>query len=272
MVTSSIARSDLSASLLAWGTARADLSAIAQMRKKLPAWAPSDTPGHFLKHADEQTVLAVAAVDQAIQAAKIDPQELQNWLIMAAPRFIGRTAGVATLDRFERGGGPAISPHVIPQHSLHSTSGALSILLASRQPNFGVGGTTNSLAEGFFAALTFPSKGQTGTWLIATAWEPEPQLDQQGNCTNSPVCHAVALGLSAVAPAICRGHLRLNQAGERDDSVRAVRWSDNAAGLATALTALVPGGSEEIFGWRLPWGGIITLEAREVVPGLAAAA
>ena len=58
-------------SLIGWGTARADLAAIAAMRKTLPAWAPKDTPGHFLKHADEQTVLAVAAVDQAIQLAGI---------------------------------------------------------------------------------------------------------------------------------------------------------------------------------------------------------
>src|SRR6187399_2186108 len=124
-------RRDLSASLLGWGTARADLAAIAAMRKKLPTWAPPDTPGHFLKYADEQTVLAVAA-----------------------------------LDRFGRGGGPAISPHVIPQHSLHSISGALSILLASRQPNFGIGGTAESLAEGLLAALTFPANGRTGTLLV----------------------------------------------------------------------------------------------------------
>jgi hypothetical protein len=164
-------RTSLTASLLGWGTSRADLATIAGLRKKLPAWAPPDTPGHFLKHADEQTVLAVAAIDQAISSSNLDVQQFQNWSIIAAPRFIGRIAGVSTLERFGRGGGPAISPHVIPQHSLHSISGALSILLSSRQPNFGIGGTADSLAEGLLAALTFPANGRTGALLVATAWE-----------------------------------------------------------------------------------------------------
>src|SRR6478609_201011 len=157
-------RTNLTASLLGWGTSQADLATIAGLRKKLPAWAPSDTPGHFLKHSDEQAVLAVAAVDQTISSAGLDARQFQNWSIIAAPRFIGRIAGVGTLARFGRGGGPAISPHVIPQHSLHSISGALSILLSSRQPNFGVGGTGDSLAEGLFAALTIPSANCAGAW------------------------------------------------------------------------------------------------------------
>src|SRR4029078_7266493 len=97
--------------------------------------------------------------------------------ILAAPRFIGRIAGTTTLARYSKGGGPAISPHLIPQHSLHSISGALSILLSSRQPNFGVGGTGASLAEGLLAALTAPLTGCGGLWLVSTAWSPEPVID-----------------------------------------------------------------------------------------------
>src|SRR3954454_2013660 len=93
-------RTNLTASLLGWGTARADLATIAGLRKKLPAWAPPDTPGHFLKHSDEQTVLAVSAVDQVITSAKLDAKQFENWSIVAAPRFIGRIAGVGTLGRF----------------------------------------------------------------------------------------------------------------------------------------------------------------------------
>src|SRR5438445_12006963 len=100
--------------LSSWGTARADLSSIAALRKSLPAWAPKDTPGHFLKHADEQTVLAVAALDEAIRSSDCDVSDYQQWSIIAAPRFIGRIAGGVTLHRFLRSGGPAISPHRIP--------------------------------------------------------------------------------------------------------------------------------------------------------------
>jgi len=242
------------------------------MRKKLPAWAPADTPGHFLKYSDEQTVLAVAAVDQAISSGELDAKQFQDWSIVAAPRFIGRIAGVGTLARFDRGGGPAISPHVIPQHSLHSISGALSILLSSRQPNFGVGGTGDSLAEGLFAALTFPAGNRAGVLLVSTAWEPEPQLDNEGNCTNHPVCHAVALALEASAAASRCGNLRFSFDDGRLDARRTVYWFENAAGLCNRLAALVPGGSAGNFAWRLPWGATVVLEARESVAQLKAAA
>jgi hypothetical protein len=258
--------------LRGFGTARADLATIATMRKSLPAWAPQDTPGHFLKHADEQTVLAVAAVDQAICSSELEPEQYRDWTLIAAPRFIGRLAGTATLARFTRGGGPAISPHTIPQHSLHSISGALSILLATRQPNFGVGGTADSLAEGLLAALTFPACGSTGAWLVSTAWEPEPQIDHSGQCSNTPVCHAVVLALQSAIEGQPCGQLRLMIQNGPIESHRAVRWFDNAAGLCQALAALTPGGPSECCAWRLPWGATIVLEAREVVAGLTAAA
>ena len=261
-----------SSDLIGWGTARADLSTIAGMRKKLPAWAPADTPGHFLKYSDEQTVLAVAAVDQAISSAGIDAQQLRDWSIIAAPRFIGRIAGVATLARFDRGGGPAISPHVIPQHSLHSISGALSILLSSRQPNFGVGGTGDSLAEGLFAALTFPAGSRAGVVLVSTSWEPEPQLDNEGNCTNAPICHAVALALEAKPEARHCGKLRLSLDDGSIDARRSVHWYENAAGLCGRLAALTPGGPAGYFAWRLPWGATLVLEARESIADVNAAA
>jgi hypothetical protein len=266
------AAEELSAALRGWGTARADLTAIAAMRKSLPAWAPVGTPGHFLKHADEQTVLAVAAIDQAISGAGLIADDYRDWAIIAAPRYIGRLAGTMTLNRFMRGGGPAISPHVIPQHSLHSISGALSILLSSRQPNIGVGGTSDSLVEGLLAALTFPDTKCTGAWLVSTAWDPEPRVDEQAGCINTPVCHAVALGLTFTANSQTFGHLRLVSGNERIEAEREVSWSLNAAGICEALAALMPGGMPGCFAWRLPWGVTLILEAREVVAALAAVA
>jgi hypothetical protein len=243
------------------GAARADLPTIAALRKSLPAWAPSDTPGHFLKHADEQTVLAVAALDQAIQSSGHAVNEYCEWAIVAAPRFIGRMAGGATLNRYSRGGGPAISPHLIPQHSLHSISGALSILLATRHPNFGIGGTSNSLVEGLLTAIAFPGSQPKGIWLIATAWDPEPQLDESGNCCNAPVCHAVALALQSAAQHGSCGRLRLVADREGVESSRDYKWSVDAAGLCRRVTALMPGAPATRFAWDLPFGGTVILEA-----------
>ena len=258
--------------LAGWGTARADLTSIAAMRKSLPEWSPKDTPGHFLKHADEQTVLAVAAMDQAISSSGRQASDFADWAIIAAPRFIGRLSGTGTLARFCKGGGPAISPHLIPQHSLHSISGALSILLQSRKPNFGVGGTGDSLAEGLLAALTFPFADCAGAWVIATGWEPEPQIDDAGACINSPICHATALAMDTAAQATASGQLRLLVGDGTVENHRPVKWFESAAGLSQALRALTPGGPTGYFAWRLNWGATIVLEAREMLAQLQAAA
>src|SRR6185369_1428953 len=110
---------------------------------------------------------------RAIRDQQLDVREQSQWPIVAAPRFPGRLAGIDSLRRFTTGGGPALSPHLIAQHSLHSVSGALSVLLGSRGPNLGVGGGADSLREGLLAALTLARpRGATGAWLISTAFNP----------------------------------------------------------------------------------------------------
>jgi hypothetical protein len=259
----------LHAAIVAAGTARADLATIAGMRKGLPAWTPKSTAGHFLKHADEQTVVAVAAVDRAIEAFGVDLDQQRQWAIVAAPRFVGRLAGVAIVNRFARGGGPAVSPHVIPQHSLHSVSGALSVLLASRQPHFGVGGGREALDEGFLAALTFgPSSSASGMWFVATAWDPEPTAAADGRCTNDPVCHAFALALRPAAAVAAIGHIRF--AGEPSGIPAAE--AATVQGVASALDAVAAGGRGRAFHWRLSWGASVALELDARASRLRAAA
>jgi hypothetical protein len=254
--------------LAAYGAVRADLASIAALRKALPPWAPEGTAGHFLKHADEQTVVAVAAVDRAVQSLELSGDRRRDWTIIAAPQFIGRIAGAGALARFSRGGGPAISPHLIPQHSLHSVSGALSILLAIRAPNFGVGGDAQSLADGLFAALTLPAEeGRAGTWLVATAWEPQPTVDREGHCTNQPVCYAASLALTAAAPGASLGRLRLT-AG----AVHVAPAGDDCPLTVPRLCELLDRRADRRLRWRLPWGATIALERFAPAPRLRAAA
>lgn len=249
--------------LLGWGTARGDRPSIDALRKNLPEWAPAGTAGHFLKYADEQTVMAVAAVDQAIRTQNLPADPFAKWAIIAAPRFIGRIAGTATLARYSRGGGPAISPHVIPQHSLHSISGALSILLSSRKPNFGVGGTSHSLREGLLAALTFPFVDCEGVWLVATSWDPEPQLDDAGCCTNEPACLAAALAFQRASPAMGRGTLRFARGGDRWPASNEPATTETAD-LCRRLATISPGGALAC-SWQFG-GQTIDLEVNQPAP------
>jgi hypothetical protein len=252
----------LSLNLCAFGTASADLVAIGAMRKRLPEWAPSETPAHFLKHADEQTIVAVAAVDDAMQRYPALLPDRREWAVIAAPRFIGRLAGADALARYERSGGPAISPHVIAQHSLHSVSGALSILLGSRKPNFGVGGGGSSLTDGLVAALTqLPTGDAAGVWLISTCWDPEPVVEEQRGCTSDSVCQAVALALASRAGSAVHGRLsftlNVNDSGVAGRTH--VESSDTVIELCAALTG-ARAGRDCRLQWKLPWGATVALE------------
>jgi hypothetical protein len=260
--------------ICAVGSSQADLPTIAGLRKTRPDWAPQDTPGHFLKYADEQTVVAVAAVDRAIQANRAFVGELKSWSIVVAPRFVGRIGGVATLERFGRGGGPAISPHLIPQHSLHSASGALSILLASRCPNLGVGGGADAVTEGFLTALTLPPHSESrGVWLICTAWDPEPVLNLQGECTNLPTCYAVALALQSAAVNHSHGRLQLhvNHQAAASPAI-GVAAAPSVPDLCAAVDAISRRKSTACFRWQLPSGASLALDLRAAAAERLAAA
>jgi hypothetical protein len=264
----------LTLEITAWGTVRASRTEATAMRKSLPAWVPDDTPGHFLKHADEQTVAAVAAVDQAISRGRLDLSDLRKRIIIAAPRYVGRIGGAASLERYGRGGGPALSPHLIPQHSLHSISGALSILLASRQPNFGVGGGDDSMVEGFLAALCAPrSDESSGVLLVATAWMPEPVLDRQANCLNEPVCYAMALAMQPAAGSGSLGTLQLQLSIAGSPAAGSERAASllSVPRLCGCLDSLDSGFGRGVFSWTVPGGGTIVLHVDAAAGRLAAA-
>ena len=260
----------LSFGLGSWGVAQAEYAAIGPLRKQLPAWSAPGTAGHFLKHADEQTVVAVQAVDRAIREQQLDVRQHANWPIIAAPRFPGRLAGVDSLKRFTTGGGPALSPHLIAQHSLHSVSGALSVLIGSRGQNLGVGGGQDSLREGLLTALTMARpRGASGAWLVLTAYSPEPVIADDGTIQNEPVCQAAALALSFAGANHC-GRLCLRS----DVGTPAAIYEERPLALAELVANLeqLAAGSSARFTWRLDWGATIALEVRRSAARMAAAA
>jgi hypothetical protein len=243
-----------SAAIESWGSACIPLAAIAPLRKKLPAWVPDSVAGHFLKYTDEQTVAAVAAVDRAIQTHQIDLRKQRHWPIIAAPRFLGRVAGPAVIHGYDRGGPQSVSPHIIPQNSLHSVSGALSILLASRGPNVGVGGGPESLDDAILAAFSLPGSGQAvGCWLVATAWDPEPVADRDCRPQNEPVCHALALTLRFAAAAGACGELTLRSSAASQIANPPTECRASVAQLVKQLEESPMAGAFRL-AWTLAWG------------------
>jgi hypothetical protein len=269
-----------SVGIAAWGVARLSLAEIAGLRRELPAWSAPDLSGHFFKNADEQTIVAVRAVSQAIERHGLDVAEQRAWGVIGCPRFMGRMASAATIARFVKGGVRAMSPHIIPQHSLHSISGALSILLGTHGPNVGVGGGPRAWEDGLLAGLAMFSRGNVaGCWLVATDWSPEPLPDAQGIASPDAVCSAVALALRPAAAHAPCGRLQLGSAlaviadgplpratgTPVSDLVSHVAGADAAASNAAGTLA------RECC-WRLSWGPTIHLCLRGEAARMRAAA
>lgn len=152
-------------------------------------------PPRFLRHADEHTVVGMHAVLAAL-ATHPAPAPIQSHGIVAAPCQAGRLAGAKTLVAYAAGGGVAVSPHVVPQCSLHSVAGAVSVALGMHGPQLGVGGGPEALGEGLLvAASLLAGRGDsacTGVWLVATEWDEEPSLDSAGVPLGDPICRGLA--------------------------------------------------------------------------------
>jgi hypothetical protein len=250
----------------------ADLAALRQNPEALPL------PPSFLKHVDEQTVAALAAVFGAIRKHGLDPGSFTSWAVLAAPRFLGRVVMHGTLQRFLTEGAWGISPHLIPHRSLHSVSGTISQALKIHGPNYGVGGGPGSWSEGLLTAAALVGDARVpGVWLVLTGWEPEQAPNAAGVPDPSAVCGGVALALVASRPEWKGLRLRVwAGAGVRRGDQAAAPEAVNPVNLGTLLQAL---GDEELprktVVLRLDRGGWMELRrgagvGEDVPDGLAA--
>ncbi len=228
----------------------------------LPAAAPP-LPPRFLRHCDEHTVVAVRAVLATLAGLPVD---LARCGVVAAPCQAGRIATARSLSQLQGGGAVMVSPHIVPQCSLHSLAGAISVALGMHGPHIGVGGGPEALAEGLFTALTLLEPGAASAcdaiWLVATEWAAEPLLDPTGAPTGDPVCRAVALLLAPLAASDDAAlHVTIHQPRAVVPAAADEARIDLQA-FAAALDCCATGAA--LAGWTIacPWGGEIRVSAR----------
>ena len=254
----------------------ARLSQMAVLRDQPgPAAAPV-LPPRFLRHCDEQTVVGLQAMLAAIAALPAPRPDLESHGVVAAPRHAGRLVTARALVALRDGGPVTVSPHIVPQCSLHSIAGAVSVALGMHGPHLGVGGGVDALAEGLCAALTLagdPASGAPLVWLVATEWDEEPALDDAGTPVGDPVCRGLAVAIESAGG--CRAvhdrrgsqlELSIHPAsdasgGHPADIARPVAAFAGALDMCRAGAALVS--------WSLacPWGGEIRVQSRPAVAG-----
>jgi hypothetical protein len=158
-----------------------------------------------------------------------------------------------------------ISPHAIPQVSLHSLSGVISVGLGLGGPNLGAGGGAGALADGLITAFTMLAERRLpGLWLVVSAWDREPLPQKNGRAVVAGLCHAVAMALSPLegaAEGLCLNFEPPRATPESDGANRAPdHEAASVMGLADALARQrrAPLGAE-LWRFALDWGAEVVL-------------
>jgi hypothetical protein len=181
--------------------------AIASLRQNPPPSAGPPLPASFLKNSDEQTVVSIVAVQQALTRAALEPASFRHWGVLAAPRFFGRAMMASIFKSFATEGAWGVSPHVIPHRSLHAISGTISQAFKIHGPNFGVSGGPMAVSEALLTSVALLHGDRLpGVWVVMSGCEPEPVLTMApaelgiAAPATPPECVAVALALRSAQP------------------------------------------------------------------------
>lgn len=228
-----------------------------------PAGAPA-LPPRFLRHCDEHTVVGVRAVLEAIAAMPEPAASFARYGVIGAPLQAGRISAAQTLSQVAKAGGIAVSPHIVPQCSLHALASAVSVGLGMHGPNIGASGGPEALSEGLVAAMSLVrSAGCDGLWLVFSEWDEEPILDDAGSPTNDPLCRAVAVAIRPHTAADTAA-VTLSLAAADSPAPRDASANPPGSALATfawALGACAGGGAIASWVHECPWGAEIRIAA-----------
>jgi hypothetical protein len=256
------AESAVCCDVAAFGVVRSTPDDLKSQRQN-PGVVPGEPlPPAFLKHADEQTVVALAAVLRAIHAHGLGTLSFRDWGVLAAPRFQGRIAMAVAIQRYLAEGAWGISPHLIPHRSLHAVSGTISQVLKIHGPNFGVGGGPGSAGELFLTAAALLGRGNVpGLWVVLTGWDQEPAPTREGRCDNAGVCSALALALLPARPEARGLRLRLLPPCRQEQAAPGAAETLGPGSLERLLAVLANGRwPRTTVIWRLEGGGCLQLE------------
>jgi hypothetical protein len=127
----------------------------------------------ILKQCDDQVITALSVINRILQRIQ-QPATWDDWGVISCPRRSGRKRLSESLIKFRSQGAWSTSPHLIPHHLLHSSSGIISQALGLHGPNMGVGGTLGSEENVLTSAAAWLAGGDAASvWLVWTNWDCE---------------------------------------------------------------------------------------------------
>jgi hypothetical protein len=250
----------------------ATLAEIPGLRDQPVPEGVSALPPRFLRHCDEQTVVGMRAVLAAIAAYPEPRPTFAGYGVVAAPCQSGRIATAQSLAMLRTAGGVAVSPHIVPQCSLHSVAGAVSVAFGMHGPNIGVSGGQHAVSEGLFTGLSMLAADAAlpGIWLVVSGWTEEPSLDATGrpDCTpqqdgrSGPICRALAVALTADADAATGTGISRRLTLHMPSAIRVARSAAHdrtAADEILDFTRGLAAGPAASWSHVCPWGAEIRL-------------
>jgi len=256
----------------------ATLAEIPGLREQpVPEGVPA-LPPRYLRHCDEQTVVGIRAVLAAIAVHPEPRPTFTDYGVVAAPCQAGRIATAQSLAMLRTAGGVAVSPHIVPQCSLHSLAGAVSVALGMHGPNLGSSGGEHAVSEGLFASLSLLAADPSlpGIWLVVSGWTQEPLLDASGKPIDStpqhalsgPICRALAVALTANEDAVADKGISRHLTLHMPATLRIAHPAAESLGAAAEILDFAVGlaaGPAASWSHNCPWGAEIRLAPRSTV-------
>ncbi|MGH7193040.1 MAG: hypothetical protein ACREJM_05820 [Candidatus Saccharimonadales bacterium] len=184
--------------IVAHGTAALTVRELAAMRQ--PARECLGPRFHnlkpqFLKHSEEQTLAALAAVSAALDHFRF-ADDFGAWAIVSSTRYLARSAFAAVIDKYQVDGPWGVSVQAIPHGTPHAVASTLSLALGIHGPCIGAGAAAGDEPQSLLSAASLlQAPRRPGAWLIFSAWSPEPPTDGGGKPAAEAVCLAAALAV-----------------------------------------------------------------------------
>ncbi len=261
----------------------ATLAEIPGLRDQPVPEGVSALPPRFLRHCDEQTVVGMRAVLAAIAAHPEPRPSFAGYGVVAAACQSGRIATAQSLAMLRTAGGVAVSPHIVPQCSLHSVAGAVSVALGMHGPNIGASGGQQAVSEGLFTSLSLlaasavSGESLSGVWLVVSSWTQEPSLDAAGkpDCSppqdthSGPICRALAVALTADADAVADKGISRRLTLHLPAAIRMARPAAHDQAAADEILDFARGlaaGPAASWSHACPWGAEIRLAPHAAMP------
>jgi hypothetical protein len=172
---------------------------VADLRSRPGSFQGQDLAG-LVRHSDEQTVVALAAMKNSIEAAGWSERNFANWGVVASPRSFGRVKFDTAITRFRKVHAAGVHPLSVAHLSLHAMASTLSIAFGMHGPSLGVSGQTGHLGEVLLTGIGLIEREDIdGLWTVITEPDPESSLDEEGHFVRDATVQAAVLGM-------CREH------------------------------------------------------------------